>query len=161
MNWWIFFSSCTHLSLLKHFSWILYAVQSYQLWYFLMEFLYFASDCSGMYIFSNSRLPCKRSWSKATAILLFCRFVRNHTLLFGCLVVLEVSLLRFLTIFVWKRMPPLNPDFYTRFGNIANFLASLLLANMSSYSKPGMGIELQLIGGNPELVLDPELDLRY
>ena len=82
-------------------------------------------------------------------------------MLFGCLVVLEVSLLRFLTIFVWKRMPPLNPDFYTRFGNIANFLASLFLANMSSYSKPGMGIELQLIGGNPDLVLDPALDLRY
>ena len=77
------------------------------------------------------------------------------------MVVLEVSVLRFLTIFVWKRMPPLNPDFYTRFGNIANFWASLLLANMSSYSKPGMGIELQLIGGNPDLVLDPALDLRY
>ena len=58
-------------------------------------------------------------------------------------------------------MPPLNPDFYTIFGNIANFLASLLLANMASFSKPGMGIELQLIGGNPDLVLDPPLDLRY
>ena len=58
-------------------------------------------------------------------------------------------------------MPPLNPDFHTIFGHIFNLLAGFILATMSSFSKPGMIIELKLIGGNPDLVLDPRLDLRY
>ena len=89
------------------------------------------------------------------------RFVRNFSLIFASLVVIEGALLRFLTIYVWKRMPPLNPDFNTIFGNIANCFASFILATMSSFSKPGMSIELKLIGGNPDLVLEPKLDLRY
>ena len=91
----------------------------------------------------------------------YSRFVRNFSLIFASLVVIEVALLKFLTIYVWKRMPPLNPDFHTIFGNIANCLASFILATMSSFSKPGMSIELKLIGGNPDLVMEPKLDLRY
>ena len=77
------------------------------------------------------------------------------------LVIIETSILRFFTMIVWKRIPPLNPDFHAVFFSAVNLLGSLILANMSSFSKLGMSIELKLIGGNPDLVLDPALDLRY
>ena len=81
-------------------------------------------------------------------------------MIFLSLVFFEISIIRLLTKLIWKRIPPINPDFFATFFFLWNVLVSLILGALTNFSTPGKKIELQLLGGNPELVIPPELDLR-
>ena len=90
----------------------------------------------------------------------FCRVVRGSAMIFLSLVLSEVSVIRLLTKLVWKRIPRINPDPFATFLFLWNTLVSLLLGSLTNFSTPGKKIELTLLGGNPELVILPSLDLR-
>ena len=81
-------------------------------------------------------------------------------MIFLSLVLSEVSVIRLLTKLVWKRIPPMSPDLFATFLVLLNTLVSLLLGSLTNFSTPGKKIELRLLGGNPELVMAPSLDLR-
>ena len=73
----------------------------------------------------------------------------------------EASIIKLLTQFVWKRVPPMNSDFFAPFLFLWNLIVGLILGGLTTrFSKSGRKVELMLLGGNPELTIPPEFNLR-
>ena len=62
----------------------------------------------------------------------------------------QLMLLKWLSIVVWKRVPPMNDAFFARFLFVLNFLLSLgLTVIQSSGYVPEMGVSYLLSGESP------------
>ena len=66
-------------------------------------------------------------WDFANVVSYIVPFLRNGTAVHLLLSVSQAMIIRYLTEFVWKRVPPLNHDFTTFFLNINNLCFAMLL----------------------------------
>lgn len=77
-------------------------------------------------------------------------FPRRFFMFFMGFSVNQLMLLKWLSIVVWKRVPPMNDAFFARFLFVLNFMLSLCLTVIqSSGSDPEMGISYLLSGESP------------
>ena len=55
-------------------------------------------------------------------------FLRKIATDFSAMVVIESAVLRYYTEFIWKRVPPINPEFTSKFLIVLNTFLSILTA---------------------------------
>ena len=74
--------------------------------------------------------------------------------------VIEVAILKFLTIFIWKRVPPIEDQFTITFLTIINIFVSVLVGSSRFLTGEGLEYDAKLLGADPLLVPKPALGLK-
>ena len=73
---------------------------------------------------------------------------------------IEVAILRFLTIFVWKRVPPLEDQFTIAFLTTVNIFFCVLVGGSRFLTGEGLEYDAKLLGADPLSVPKPALELK-
>ena len=76
------------------------------------------------------------------------------------LTVIEVAILRFLTIFVWKRVPPLEDQFTVIFLTLVNILFCVLIGTSRFQTGEGVEYDARFLGADPLLIPKPNLKMK-
>ena len=74
--------------------------------------------------------------------------------------VIEVAILRFLTIFIWRRVPPIEDQFTIAFLTVINIFVGVLVGSGRFLTGEGLEYDAKLLGADPLLVPKPALDMK-
>ena len=69
----------------------------------------------------------------------------------------EAILLRFMTIFIWKRLPPIDDQFAIMFFTLFNAFVSIFVSATRFMTEEDVAHDAQFIGIEKELALEPKL----
>ena len=75
--------------------------------------------------------------------------------------VIELATLRFLIVFVWKRVPPIQDQFTVMFLTALNILISCLVSGSRFQTMEDLGYDAQFLGADAQLVPPPALRMKY
>ena len=75
--------------------------------------------------------------------------------------VIELATLRFLIVFVWKRVPPIQDLFTVMFLTALNILISCLVSGSRFQTMEDLGYDAQFLGADAHLVPPPALRMKY
>ena len=74
--------------------------------------------------------------------------------------VIELATLRFLIVFVWKRVPPIQDQFTVMFLTALNILISCLVSGSRFQTMEDLGYDAQFLGADSHFVPQPALKMR-
>ena len=106
----------------------------------------------GIFIMSNSQLH--------TILIVIYKFGLMAASSYFSLTVIEVAILRFLTIFVWKRVPPIEDQFTVIFLTLVNILFCILIGTSRFQTGEGLEYDARFLGADPLLIPNPNLRMK-
>ena len=106
----------------------------------------------GIFVMSNSQLH--------PFLIVTYKFGLMATSSYFSLTVIEVAILRFLTVFVWKRVPPIEDQFTVIFLTLVNILFCVLIGTSRFQTGEGVEYDARFLGADPLLIPEPNLKIK-
>ena len=74
--------------------------------------------------------------------------------------VIEVTIIRFLTIFVWRRVPPIEDQFAVTFLTVLNIFVSVMVGGSRFHTKEDLMYDAKFLGADPLVAPKASLNMK-
>ena len=74
--------------------------------------------------------------------------------------VIEVTVIRFMTIFVWRRVPPIEDQFAVTFLTVLNIFISAMVGGSRFHTKEDLMYDARFLGAGPLMVPEATLSMK-
>ena len=74
--------------------------------------------------------------------------------------VIEVTVIRFMTIFVWRRVPPIEDQFAVTFLTVLNIFVSVMVGGSRFHTKEDLMYDAKFLGADPLMVPEASLNMK-
>ena len=74
--------------------------------------------------------------------------------------VIEVTVIRFMTIFVWRRVPPIEDQFAVTFLTLLNIFVSVMVGGSRFHTREDLTYDARFLGADPFMVPEATLNMK-